>query len=211
MVDTYLHNTTTNKIIIPWSGGVDSTNILFKVLEYLENNEEIFNNIEGVYLLSAKSELDQGVIESKAKNKIIKFINKKHKKIKDKLFYEEFDHSFSGRDFRVGDLPQPYWWITKVFSHYGSNFTLLLGYHRGDDFWMIFDKFSKLVDVSMDYFENQNNRYIYYPLAYNYKDDIYNELPNKVKKMISFCELPIGNKPCKKCGSCKTHYKFIKE
>ncbi len=206
----YLHNTNTNKIIIPWSGGVDSTAIIFEVLRYIKYNKTQTQNIK-LHLVSVKADDERGLIESTARTNILKYIKKKYnKKIYNKIIYTEVSKSFSADSFKTGDLPQPYWWITHIFSYYGSSFSLLLGYHKGDDFWCKYNKFDKLIETSKEYFSNQENQYIYYPLCRMYKDEVHNLLPKKVKKMVRYCENYIHGKPCKKCGSCITHNKFIK-
>lgn len=40
MINIYLHNLNSNKIVIPWSGGVDSTKILLDTIKYCKGNKE---------------------------------------------------------------------------------------------------------------------------------------------------------------------------
>lgn len=215
MVDTYLYNTNSNKIVIPWSGGVDSTHILFKVIKYLSENKEILDKVR-IFLVSIKGKgykesIYQGKAEKKARNKIYKYIKKNYPFVFEKIQTIEIEKDYTGHDISGMNLYQPYWWLTTIFSHFGNNFTLLFGYHKGDDFWLSFDKFQKLFSTSKEYFDYEINRYISYPVARMYKDEIFEYLPQKIKKMVSYCENPNKKgKPCGKCPSCKEHKKFIK-
>ena len=210
MIETFLYNNTSNNIVIPWSGGVDSTLIIFKVIKFFKKNVEQTKNLKIILVSGTQDVLNQHKQEKISREKIIKHIEKKYPSIFKQITLINFGESLLGYDAcNTETLHQPYFWITYLLGHYNKS-TFLLGYHKGDDFWTILDKFQKVVDVSLEYLAREDTN-IYYPLARMYKDEIYDELPNKVKKMVWYCESANSiDILCDKCPSCITHNKFIK-
>lgn len=209
MIETYLYNTNSKNIVIPWSGGADSTLIIIKVCKYLNKNFDILDNLHKIYLVSATSESAQHKRESLARDNILKYLKKKYKKVFQKVQLITFENNLItwGNCSNEKTLHQPYWWITTILGKF-NNSTFLFGYHKGDDFWMMLDKVNKLIDTSFEYLARTNCS-VYYPLARMYKDEILKELPERVLNSISYCERHDNvNEPCNKCGSCKTYNKF---
>lgn len=209
MVETYLYNTNSKNIVIPWSGGADSTLIILKVCKYLNKNFDILDNLNKVYLVSATSSQAQHKRENIARENILKYLKKKYKKVFQKVELVTFNNDFItyGNCTNKETLHQPYWWITSILGKF-NNSTFLFGYHKGDDFWMMLDKADELINTSLKYLARENCS-VYYPLARMYKDEILKELPERVLNSISYCErIDDVDEPCNTCGSCKTHNKF---
>lgn len=206
MINQYLWNINTDRIVIPWSGGVDSTNIILKVIDFYESDEDIRNKNVNIIFVSVDMLTKQSVEEKKARDLILEYIKTNYN-------FNVIHHEFTKKNFAYGltgdTLMQPFWWLTTLSSHYG-NATFLFGYHKGDDFWMKLDKFMNLHESIKAYQGSKCSSVVSFPLAHMYKDDIFNELPEDIKQIVSFCENPKNGSPCKECGSCKTHYRFIK-
>lgn len=208
MVETYLYNANSKHIVVPWSGGADSTLIIIKLCKWLNNNLDVLNKLTRIYLVSATSNQTQHKREKLARENILKYLKKKYKNVFQKVSLVALENDLLSYDCTNKDtLHQPYWWITSILGKF-NNSTFLFGYHKGDDFWMMLDKHKKLIDITFEYLA-RTKCYVYYPLARMYKDEILKELPERVFNSISYCERNDDvNEPCGECESCKTHNKF---
>ena len=199
-------------VIVPWSGGVDSTAVLLGVIDYFLRNQDATKGIRIHVVIARNKHTIAGRMEHKARKKILKYIKKNHNWIMSRLDKRVTLHDGQGQYFKNGGGTQQFWWLNMVHSKFGSNFVILFGHIKGDCFWTVFDKFQRVVAANDAFYCGETNRDIEYPLMDSYKDEVFKSLPKKVRKLVWYCAYPTRKKkkPCGTCDSCIVHNKFCK-
>lgn len=208
-------------IVLLWSGGLDSTYLLQELVYELENRNEYFR-FNKVLVLSLTPYVKFGGManqlkyEKKARDKIKKILSKDHKQAYKQLQFIEL--TIPGTFFNLNDIHSKIIYlgqaqtniINTIMVFPNQNLQLVLGYHKGDDFWV---KYPEIYEAARSVAKiNNTSLDIRFPIAFMYKDDIYLLLDDKLKPLIHYCENPNENgSPCNDCSSCRTFNKFIKE
>ncbi len=183
------------KVLIPWSGGLDSTYLVWKNLS--EGNE--------VYTFSVQLENNVGQRDSEiAARKLMR-----------EYFTEKFpicnlyeDHDLSKIGVRGGYnmlLNQPPIWILfSMYSHDLCNVEeIQIGYVMNDDAISYLDEIRNLYS-SYSSFLNCKPPKLQFPLIKKKKYDLINEMPEELVKMVSYCEY--GSDPNCNCLCCERHH-----
>lgn len=202
-------------MLIPWSGGLDSTLVLYYALDYWYNRDKIWkiNNGFNEFIASESWQAPrtisiesnqinerQQILQKKSRDKLISFFNKKgwH------FTHDEFKIDTNGMSNGInGQFCQPIMWITQC-SLFVKEEPLLMGWIRGDDASHYLDKFYETWKLLTKL--NGKNSDLVLPLFEFRKYDIIKEC--KLKGILNkcwYCENPtIKNKSCNKCECCLT-------
>jgi 7-cyano-7-deazaguanine synthase in queuosine biosynthesis len=195
------------KTILYWSGGIDSTYILY---DYLRKGI----TFETVYIKFNNNKL-KGDIELSRRENIKKIlVNYYHKDWNDKII----DYDNSSYTFHFV-LPQALIWLESIFKVVDSyeNNTCVFGYMRRDDFWHykpdLLNLFKMLHALSH---KKDTNIELKYPLEWKDKDDIINDIFvedikvwKKLFNQMWTCEGIDALNSRKHCGKCISCEKFI--
>ena len=165
-------------IAILFSGGLDSTYLMWKALKDGHNAYPIY--------ISIKNNSNKVTVEKQQSNLIIRELN------------NEFDTNINLHEFaniEVGDssnltLPQPFLWSTLVNVGGGlDDFDeLQIGYVMGDDAIGYIDEIKKLYRATKPFIVKQPK--LTFPITKVYKNEIVNRLPEQYLKLITSCENP---------------------
>lgn len=184
---------------VVWSGGCDSTLLLYEVASKYGTKEKPIKtiSIENQFLLKDKKKAERrqrGEILEEFKrrglhieNTIVKTTDKGHK-------YPP----------RQDGLPQAFLWIAQSMIYVG-NANFYFGYIRTDDFWHYDDKFLNAIDA-MGSVLNKSPQ-VQMPLQVCRKSDVIRELHKlDLYDLTWYCEKPTSPvKQCYNCEPCKTH------
>lgn len=181
------------RVAVPWSGGVDSSYLIYKNL--MDGNE--------VHAVSVRlnNNPDQRDREQSSRKIISEWFKKE--------FPDKFFESDIGNEILVYGginmvLSQPPLWV--LFCHYGLNLSYVDEIHFG--YIMNDDAISYLSDVENLYksyspFTYGKQPKLVFPLIKMKKYQIMDKLPKFIMDNISFCEM-YNNTNCS-CESCKRH------
>jgi 7-cyano-7-deazaguanine synthase in queuosine biosynthesis len=182
------------KSLVCWSGGRDSTLVLYNLLKSREHEIRTISIIhEQIY--------DSKQMESR-------------QKIKEKLVKEFGDFesinvniSINGSKDGVcideGGLFQPVLWISTASGFLKNNENLYLGYIAGDDVWTSIYQIKTLFSNAQEIMNKSGK--IIFPLYTNNKSDVIMDLSSTgLLEDTWFCQ-ENGPTPCGKCHSCQTN------
>lgn len=195
-------------IVLLWSGGADSTLLLYKLLDVVKGTDK------KIYAISVMMDgLDYRKVykEKQCRENILD-------RLKSEGIYNVVNEEVklelpkTSRTYPKG-LVQPVIWLANCIPFMSDYTKLFLGYHRGDDFWYLDDKF---VDALNSLALIAGKRFDFYaPLGYMNKEDILKELNDRGIEDFWFCEEPngfIGDNEnvdsverCGQCTPCKTY------
>ena len=186
--------------LILWSGGLDSTYLLW---DRLSNGY-----IVDVLYVALSNNDSNNKREEKARNKLRKILDKADYSAKIRM---EKYHYIPEIKNNTLQLPQPLLWNEGMVLNYNKDIhtCVEIGYVKGDDFWHFRDKISEYqklmfkvhheVDVSIDY-----------PLEWISKATIIDrmsedETGKQLLDNIRYCEDGESKDPCGQCPSCIKH------
>lgn len=189
------------KVIVLFSGGLDSTYLLWKNLE--DGNE-----VQPVYI-SIKNNYNKVKVE---KQQTKKLYSKFHEKYGDKIKRVEniLDFELITTNYSV-NLAQIPIWISGILYYQSKRYDeIQIGYVMNDDAVSYIDVFKKIYE---SYSEILNEKIpIHFPLVKYSKVNIINNLPEEYHELITACENPrilnekyledIEYKPCGYCDAC---------
>lgn len=174
-------------IFIPWTGGLDSTYLIYKNLK--EGNNVVSGSI--VMLNNIAQSISEYLSRAKNLELLSKIANENNVKFDYRPYnYIVFDVPSS--EYSLGQLP-----IISIAYRYWQKFfhdidSYQLGYIKGDCFFN--DGYEKAFSDTFNTMENHNfegrKQIVELPLRNIEKSFIYNELPNEIKNNISYCEQP---------------------
>ena len=190
-------------IYICWSGGCDSTALLY----YIANNYKQ-HNIVAITLRDTYNNSE--VADSIAREKLKKHFDKlAEQDVLSPIVFRTIE--FNGGAINTNGLVQPAQWALLTNMFLDTNSSILFSYIREDDFWHYKQQFCGILDnlFSMRCVDTGNYRCKYYfPLEWTNKEDIIKYLKEKnLFQYCNYCEQPTGknrNTPCKACHSCKS-------
>ncbi len=101
-------------------------------------------------------------------------------------------------------LVQPQLWLCHASSYLWPNEDLYSGYIKGDDFWhyqgWMYEAFSNIQSIAY------RTGKIKFPLEWTSKAEVIHRMRKaRLQKYAWYCELSENGRPCKKCFSCTTH------
>ena len=184
-------------IYVYWSGGCDSTALLYKLATIYPNN-----NIKAVSVIS------DGIYNAKADSGARKKIKKKFQQLKIKnITYLTFKISYDYLGGYCG-LGQPALWLSSLSSILtGTEKAVCFGYVREDDIWHYIEPFKK-VFYNMAQITGCVGAELYFPTAWMHKKDIVKYLKEyDLLHLCNFCESRESDDesilPCGYCASCR--------
>ena len=202
-------------MLIPWSGGLDSTLTLYYALKYWYNrgnNSWIIYNKRKKFIASDmwmeprtisiecnQIDKNQQIMQKKSRDRLIKFFNKKGWN----FVHNEFNFDTSSIVGGInGQFCQPVIWLT-LCSLFVRNEPVLMGWIRGDDASHYYDDYSQIWKSLTSV--NGKESDLILPLFEYRKYHIIEECKKlNLLNKCWYCESPVNNKPCKKCDSCLT-------
>ncbi len=184
-------------VLIPWSGGMDST---YLIQHYGERGYEVY---------AGYIELENNEIKSTMELQAIKKL--------DPLLTAKYDFRYLGTMFKADiaavdqnrlSLSQPLVWLTALAYNTYWYDEVALGYVMSDqgvswlsDFRDIWQSFSKLSPSPEKWPK------LSFPLIKHHKTDMWHMMDKNIRELCVWCEEPIddemiGWKPCGKCAPC---------
>jgi len=168
------------KILIPFSGGLDSTYLVYKTL-----NE---GNIPILVYFDVKNNDLKTKIEKIHRKEIIKAFNRPIEDLKTQLTIEVV-----GRLNESYTLVQPPIWIMGIHSVSASKYDKIqMAYVLGDCAVSYLKEIKSLYKAYTPFVRNKTNilKPLEFPLIKYAKDEIMNELPSHISKLTWSCENP---------------------
>lgn len=191
--------------LVVWSGGADSTLILYNMLHshYVDGQDT-----EEIRTVSIVHSQVAAAKESRAARRKIKSWFKK----KNWLFpHTEITVSMEGDFFCTnaeGFSMQPALWLTEAIKILRPSEDLYFGYIRGDDFWHRQHEFVSAYDKLRNLSSRSGS--LVFPLEWTTKHAVLSQLDRAgLLDLIWYCEDPQKGKPCGDCQPCQTHESCI--
>ena len=200
LTNNYETNVDPNKpIYIMWSGGMDSTALLYSTAKTFGTRKN------PIYAISVSTDS----INSAYKER---WIRKQQKKIfkKEKLHirYINIDirHGYGKYNIEnyCSTMLQPLLWLSCLLFiyKYNNSAQILFGYVRGDDIWHKIYEFKQIFNSNKLFVENTTIE-LKFPLEWITKQEVIKFLMKyNLIRYTSYCE-GYGIKPCGECMSCK--------
>lgn len=186
--------------MILWSGGCDSTWLLFEEAAKLPKGQPL------------------RVLSVNHQNVRCSRIAARRKKIADFLwrsFWVPLEHievtvsATGGQPEFEGGLAQPQMWLAASVSYLKQDEDLMLGYIRGDDIWHyrseLLAAFASLQALGW------KTGKLLFPLEWSSKMDVLKYLANVERggrdllSLCWYCEMRTSGEPCGDCPACRTH------
>lgn len=195
------------KAVVLWSGGVDSTYIIWRFLETMEIGGVKYDKIK---VMQVDWHNQAGVEGNRyARDSIKKVLNTKYRDTIDSLVTFVEEHTITFTDPLVGGgLMQPPLWL--LIGLYCVNLTddLIFGYVKTDCFWHKANDFN-MASFHIQKIMGKEDVILRYPLEWMQKHEIISEMKKGFSELYEACwYCEFGNHtrgPCKKCESCTTH------
>lgn len=189
------------KHCVVWSGGLDSTLILYDLIK---------KNID-VSVITFETDVfgrDKNILEQVARTRFLqKFSNTKITEYKIKLDFPYTDNIHG----EGGICQQPY--MINLIGLYGKKDTTYhFGYHKGDDFFTWHNEHIKILEnINTIMCKNVN---VNFPLRHMQKWQIIDRIQYYgLDDYVWFCEYPgnshNGKSECGNCNPCKTHMEHL--
>ena len=182
-------------MLVVWSGGCDSTLVLWNLLHDKENNTNIRTISITHPALGASKE------QAKARKLILKKLRDQGHRIQ----HIEIEVNATGAQIMGSqNLPQATLWLGVVIPYLIDDEDLYVGYIRTDDIWHEIQEYR----WAFQYLAHVCGRggSLQIPLMLSHKCDVIKQLRKaRLLSLTFYCETPIKGKPCKKCCSCLTH------
>lgn len=191
-----------------WSGGTDSTLLLYELLEAYGPEKVVAVSYIYPWLTSTKIE------NEKEHRRVIKEKIKLLLSLNQDIRHTEFNISreiISGEDigFYPYGLPQAVQWLSSIGLYLPDNSYVYCGAIRNDDLTLFLESYHKMFDgMAATLARNITLRepYLYFE-KYQVIDKIFQY---RLYDETWTCEMPKGlNKPCWKCQPCITHYNAL--
>lgn len=199
---TFKRKSDNKKVLIPFSGGIDSTYLVFKNLE--EGNDVHLTRF------NIENNEHQMEIECEAIKDLIHDLQK-HFPNAHLLMRSYEKNNMSNQSFEVTGShmiygPQPPLWVFCLA--YDENLwevdEVQMGYISGDDALSYLDDIKKLYRAFSPFLQKKAPP-LKFPLIKNFKWELWNYLPDNIKKNTVFCEYSRTRyEPCGKCNPCLT-------
>jgi len=181
-----------DKRLVVWSGGYDSTLVLWNELIKNKEAHAISFLLPNVSSMKQSSEM---VCRERFKDRAIENGFKLHHKTV-AITYDDFMIQ------DIGIYPLQMLWLMLGMWMASAKTTLIYGYVKRDDFWMNEDKFMSLIKHINDIMDKKIE--IEFPLRETSKYEIYKNIYGlKLEDCVWTCEIPASPMvPCGKCESC---------
>lgn len=190
------------RILIPWSGGFDSTALVIWAFSNGIPFDTCYFNITNNKNIAS--------IELKRRKKILK-------KLKKKYSHNPHVEDIIGNTGIVkckGELLLPLTWCCSLLLTMDTNkySEVHMGYIKGDCFWHVRHEFEKMFYYGQK-LKLSGITKIRYPFEWYNKQYIKNEYYgyfDDILDLVWYCEAPNGDEACEECVSCKRHNEELK-
>jgi len=176
-----------SKVLVPWSGGLDST---FMILELLNEGHKVHAYYIDVNRGSAQNKREQAAIE-----KIIPF-------------FEPYSFTYHGIGVSIdmhvcGNQILAYQFLWPLLLMANGDYDMIaIGYVMNDDAISFLNELETLMNGYKPFVKKMPK--LYTPLTKFPKQYIWNNLREDIRKHVTWCETDKNLKnPCRKCASCK--------
>lgn len=194
-----------SNVLIPWSGGMDSTYLVYKAI------------MSGCIVTTAYYKIENNRIkvkaELKARQEMIPYFYELAREHGTR--YNDLGVTFSvdvDNHNPIGQFTQTPLWVLASAYCAGNYDYVAMGFVQGDETisWQkeynhLFDAYKK---IQHDFVKPPKIKLIY-PISRTKKDAIYHNLPDELKRKTWTCEYPVEVEDslyeCGKCNTCKTH------
>jgi hypothetical protein len=188
-------------IICLWSGGCDSTLVLFDVLKFLKDKQD--KRIVKSYSFNhAQLDTEKIVWERQKRNTFLLWLDQNGYA----GMVQHNDISLPPYMITSAGCPQPMLWISNIIHLCELNSIILSGYHSGDDFWT-YSVFSNWLKIATGLINGHEKKVSFFmPYRWHSKLDIIKELKNnKIYDFTWWCEAPCSKGKCGRCKPCVLH------
>jgi hypothetical protein len=186
-------NTNKKKILVAWSGGIDSTYLIHKLLN------------DGYSVAAIHCVMNSGSTQSMRESAAIKKMVE---------YFSAYDFQYIGESTTspsgcynpgIALLQSIPILTTLLYGCDQSHESVAIGYVMGDDAISYLSELKTIWKTfSLNMLEGHKLPELLFPLSKIHKTVIYNELPDGLKKSVVFCESPaMIDIPCGICDSCK--------
>jgi len=184
--------------VVAWSGGCDSTVILYRAAQEWGTTR---HPVLAITVDHNQVSPAQRAREAKARERILKWMEKKGLHVQHGVI--KVEHGPSAH-MEPGGIPQLYLWAIHVVGALPQRACLYFGYIKGDDAWSRIERvktaianYAALLDKEVE---------IVFTLEFTGKPEIIAELKEAgLYELCWYCEMPKNGKPCGDCKSCRTH------
>lgn len=183
-------------LLIPWSGGLDSTYLLYKALKD--------NHTVTTLSMNLRNNIGQQFLENEAREKIKIILSDMKLSILTRFLESDIDVKSYSNNFEL--VQPPIWVLFSALTLHEYIDEIQFGYVLGDHANSYIDDILNLFEAIKPFMKSKNAK-ITFPIIKQHKKDLYDRLPTEIKNAISYCENPIGEKyiACRKCDSCIKH------
>lgn len=183
------------KVLVTWSGGLDSTYLVYK------------NLVEGNMVIPVYLSIENNQIKVEREKETI---DKMYEVIKDMKLgghLEPIRDDFnllvgSGGNLKFQQIPV--WICGMLFTNWDNIDEIQMGYVMNDDAVSYVDDIKKIFRSYKGIIHDEvSNVKLTFPLLKYGKKQIWNEMPDKLRQLTIFCEEPYEGKDCGECQACK--------
>lgn len=213
--DLSLPENKNKNIVVIWSGGCDSTLLLYNILDYLHQNNDHRQVTTYCFTHNQISQIKENN-EKKSRDEFIEYI--RNSKLSNNLGKSEtIKISNDSHGMNMGNsssCPQPAMWLYSTMSIIQDNSLVFLGYIHGDDFFNItvfkywYDMYSGLRGLF-----GKMGLQISFPFINSDKLGVIENLKNlDIYQYCTFCEMPNEDgSECGECSSCVKHNAYLSQ
>lgn len=201
------------EVIVFFTGGLDSTYLIYK-------NLEEGNNVQPVYIEISNNENKTKVEKQNVETLVRKF---KADYGNDRIYYAKYPTEIGIYGSHSMHYPQPFLWLMNALMIDTRGYDeIQLAYVLNDDAVSFVDDIKKIYNNKLfdNFVSSERRNKLKFPLLKVSKNEIVKELPEKYLKYVNSCENPeiektrfrykysggeflISYKPCKYCTACK--------
>lgn len=181
-------------MLLLWSGGVDSTWLLYR---YLTENKQ-------VRTLSINHPQIAGRVQCKRARKRIKQALSHYSFPANELEVEVIEGAAQVQ--QGSGLPQLVMWLHLALLYAVDKEQLVFGFLRGGNVWAHVDKLTAICDHVTAILGKSVS--LEFPLRYDTKADVIKQFKKEALDLFNltwYCEKDKARKPCGKCTPCRTH------
>lgn len=177
--------------LVSWSGGLDSTYLIY----YLLNQG---HHVDAIYTTLGNNK-NKTAYEKRAIEQLLSYFEGRD------FTYTEDNYSVLLKGYNVLFFQQPLIWINAlVYNLKETTTNVALGYIMGDDIISYIPDLHDLWNNVCKFLQYDIKQpELEFPLIRYPKEIIFHELPDYLKEHVVWCKHPVDNKHCGKCKPCK--------
>lgn len=184
-----------DRVLVPWSGGMDSTFLIWQLLASGQKVQEVYINLTNN---SIKTEM-----EKRARERLIPVFKDLFKHSYD--VNSSYESTFNINHGPLMDMKQNcIWLLALAYTCNHDTQSVQMGYIMNDCTLSYLDEM-KQTWAALNRFANGKLPPLQFPIIKWNKAQIKETLPAQLFEHIWYCENPVDNKPCHDCDTCKRH------